>query len=130
MDGLERTGRTILDKLHGKGWEVYESDEGKRELFDASIRRGPVTELKEGVRYTIMPKTDSPTDPDVVYNALDQLAIERRGLRPTIVLSGVTLPWTGFSAKPEYIEVEGDHLKIIHYEDFITALNSIVDAKD
>ena len=129
MDGLERYGKEILDRVHGKGWEVYDSTGAHTpEQGGEVIKRGPTTELKMGRRYVLLPKTESPADPLVVFDALERVA--SNGENPAITISGERHPWTGFSPGPEYVEVMTGRSRLIYYHVFITALNSIVDAKD
>ena len=124
---LETYERDILDEIHRKGWEVYDStDAHTREEAEESIKRGPTKGLEVGKRYVLLPKTASPTNPRIVFNALEKVAIKLNRETPTILIREERFPWTGFIPKSDCIKVNTNRGHFISYANFLTSIDSIL----
>ena len=81
--------------------------------------------MEVGKRYVLLPKTTSPTDPKVVFNALEKVVIGLNREPPTIAIDGKRFPWTGFIPKSDYVKVNTNRGHFISYADFLTSIDSI-----
>ncbi|MBS3086581.1 hypothetical protein J4422_02665 [Candidatus Pacearchaeota archaeon] len=123
-NGLEKHERSILNKIHEKGWEVYDSTNAHtRDDAEKSIRKGPTRILENGKRYVLLPKTKSPKDPKVVFSTIEEI-VNREP--PTISIDGERFPWTGFIPYEDHIKVNTNVGHFISYENFLSSIASIL----
>ena len=127
VNTLDYFSRQILDEIHLRGWELYDStDAHSNSQAEDSIRRGPVSELEKERRYVLLPKTDSPRDPNMVFNSLEKVAIRFSRETPTIQINGERFPWTGFIPYIDCVKVNTPIGHIIPYEKFLSSIKSII----
>lgn len=115
----------ILDSIHKKGWEVYDSTGVRnREEAVVSLSGGPATVLTEGRRYVLMPKIKDSDNPEKLFEELERAAV-KIGRRMTIDIEGISFAWTGFIPKRDEIKVNTSEGHYISYSEFLSSLDSI-----
>src|SRR3989344_9589365 len=95
--GLKNKGKELLEKVNGRGWNLYDSTNTNGNPADADgiIRKGPVNELEVGRRYVLMPAANKPRSPVQVFAALERVALALDRQMPTITTSDGRFPLTG-----------------------------------
>ncbi len=125
---LPEAGKEILDKLRGKGWNVYESKDVMQRGREAIIRGGPAEKLEIDSRYVLLPIVEDPRDLTQVDVALERVALRLNKQTPTISIRGKRYPWTGFKPNERDVKVNTPQGYYVSYEEFVLSLDSIFDA--
>lgn len=123
---FQEAKKLILDKIGSKGWNVYVSTDISQIGVDATIMRGPASKLEVGQRYALLPSVDKPQEPQLVMKKLEEVAIKLGREPPSILINGEKCYWTGFMPEPNFIKVNTQEGHRIPYQEFLEALDSIV----
>lgn len=70
---MVRYEEQIVRLLNSRGWNVYARVVGTRDEEGDTIRRGPVLQVTQGIRYVILPACDNPRDVTCVRAAINRL---------------------------------------------------------
>ena len=122
-------GERILEKIHRKGWNVYNVNNLNVIGGDETIRQNFSEVLDVGNKYLLMPIAQDPRNPEEVYNELEILAQGRNREMPTIQIGLANHPLTGFTLWPECVKVITPEGTVIPYDFFLESLNSIVETR-
>ena len=125
MTYTRENAKTILDKIHSKGWNAYDRGEAPIDR-DGVIRKGPATSLGLDVKYVMLPKVEDPKSPEKVMGALEKLAERLHGETPTITILGFTSSFVGFRLRATDVKTHTPEGSYLSYEYFIEALETIV----
>ena len=120
----EVSGR-ILEEFHEKGWNLYAYVNGMPE--DETIRHGSADGLSLGVHYVLLPFADNPSDPILVMDAMEALAVKLDRKIPTITVGGLSYPMTGITLLEENVKMHTPQGAFVPYPEFLDALDSVVD---
>ncbi len=120
------TAQRILAKVNEKGWNAYKSTDvvktGGREVIEKHLAER--LELDE--RYVMLPKIDEPRNAVKVMVKLEQVAMRLNRMTPTISISGMEHPWTGFILRGDHVKVNTASGHYMSYPEFIEALDTII----
>ncbi|MDP1694107.1 MAG: hypothetical protein Q8L34_01060 [Candidatus Woesearchaeota archaeon] len=134
-----RIAQHILIKLHERQWNPYLSNHIMTLGRDAIIRQGPALRLQVKGAYTLFPRISNSNNPQDVIGALDLLVTrltepERARLQdknlpailPSITLQGQQHTLEGFRFHSESVKTYTPTGLVVPYEDFLTALTTLV----
>lgn len=127
---LKRTEKDILAKVHGSGWNPYNSTDTSSIGAEGVIRRGPAEQFQLNERYVMMPRITDNKDPEKVFGALERIARDQLDRQPpTIEIGGERFSWTGFIPRKGAVKVNSEVGHYISYQDFLRALDTITKIK-
>jgi hypothetical protein len=121
----------IFERIKAKGWNVYGLEIGAL-CGDEAIEKNLVEhELELNKRYVILPRANDPRDPAQVKEKLEDVT-ERLSRRDplTIMISGAKHSLTGFTLKANGVIVNTPRNCIVGYEEFLRAVESVVQIQD
>ena len=123
----EKQIKQILEKIHGKGWNVYHTTNESRseDIENNLVENG----LEFNKHYTLLPIAENPKDEESVMQAIENLAVKLNRMMPTIEIHGSKEPFTGFHLKNNSVKLHTVQGEFVSYDEFIEALDTIVDTK-
>jgi hypothetical protein len=115
----ESIGTRIIEKIHEKGWNVYERPENTKNLWHHEmIRHDSVDRLEERKSYVLLPRIEDKRNPEKVMGRLQKMANENGWTTPKI---------TGLVLDSESVRLNTLEDYRIAYECFLEALNGLAD---
>jgi hypothetical protein len=127
----ETISKDILAKVQSKGWNLYSMKRHKELGPDETIKQCLAKQpLEVETPYALLPVAEDPTDPAQVMKALEKLG-DRLGRDnpPTITVGFEPRPVTGFTPMEDHVKIHTPEGTYVNYETFLSALDSIVDAR-
>ena len=122
-------GPQILDKLHSKGWNVYDMTDKERIGKSDVVKNCLIDKLESDRNYVILPVVEDPRNPEQIDKALEKFDIKLGREFPSIRLEGCLFPWTGFTLEPVQVEVHTPLGIDVSYSSFLEALGNIDQAR-
>jgi len=119
----------VLDKIHEKGWNVYDSSNIGEIGKDETIRKNLAEALERDKRYILLPIAKNPRDPEQVMGELEIIGQKLNREMPTITGSFGKYPLTGFKLLRDRVKIIIPQGVEVPYSVFMEALDTIVDTK-
>jgi len=126
----EGTASQLLKKLHEKGWNAYARppNEGANLWHHDMIKDHlAVSGLEVDKKYVLLPKVDEPNDPEKVIKRYGELVDKRGWSGSYIYVNGNSKRLIGFTLNPEDVKLNTLVDVRIGYEDFLIAIDDLVD---
>lgn len=112
-----KNSRTILEKIHEKGWDICKSKNLRQSVECLEINE----------TYVILPKSENQRDSGQPPSSLETLSDRLNGKTSTIRYNGKGYKWTGFSLFNSQVLINTSEGIWVSYPNFINALEYITD---
>ncbi len=136
----EQIAKKIVDKIHSKGWNVYDATSWISLNDEGVIEKGSVQQIEYNKPYMIFPKIPDPKDPHMINMELILLSTDTNYKqestaifknRPLIYINGFKTTLFGFMPYSKGIGIfpkpsKKDEL-IIEFSEFLKSLDTLVE---
>ncbi len=117
----------IINKIHDKGWNVYDTREHHILGGDGVIENKLAETIVTGGRYILLPMIENSNNPKAVFSKLEEVAKKMGREMPTIYVGEIETAFTGFNFLEDDVQIHCPEGFVVTHDEFLKELEDIVD---